>query len=569
MTGATKDAFLLSKNKSMSIEQKVGQCLVLGYVGTLITPEILRRIRSYYPAGLRVGLVWRTRNAIHDPGCTPPEFAHRMLRTPKGTTKDFIKDIPVPFCTPADYCALLNRLKAEALNSSLGTPLHITFDHEGNDNADFYYGVHQTPHAWGQAGTGDPQIVYDVYNAVGRQYAAMGLSWSHSLVLDVNTNPMNPEINTRSFGDNPDKVIEYASQALKGWKDAGIIATGKHFPGRGDCAQDAHAGLPVINLSRKEMEQHLKPYRALIEQGLPAVMTAHTKYPQLDSADVPATLSKPILTGILKEEMGFEGAITTDAMGMGGIISRFELVDACIMALNAGTDLLLIRDEGQIVDDVFEGLVKAVEDGRLPLERIEDANRRVLGVKYDYGFFDDSSPVGIKDPEHAADAFNDPQLVASIQNAAEHIVVTLKDEANLLPLKKDTKVLLLEQVHPMHRWTNSMWLHPSIFWKKMLEQSDNVAQVECEMTFTENDRERIKKRLHEADVIVMTNYHDRRHVSDKTFVNEMMETGKPVIVVTNNPFPLTVRPEYQTVICTYGCDQRTLGQAAKIIYGNK
>ena len=87
------------------------------------------------------------------------------------------------------------------------------------------------------------------------------------------------------------------------------------------------------------------------------------------------------------------------------------------------------------------------------------------------------------------------------------------------------------------------------------------------MTFTENDRERIKKRLHEADVIVMTNYHDRRHVSDKTFVNEMIKTGKPVIVVTNNPFPLTVRPEYQTVICTYGCDQRTLEQAAKIIYG--
>jgi len=378
---------------------------------------------------------------------------------------------------------------------------------------------------------------------------------------------MNPEINTRSFGANPDKVIEYASQALKGWTDAGIIATGKHFPGRGDCDRDAHGGLPVIDLSRKEMEIHLKPYRALIEQGLPAVMTAHTKYPQLDSADVPATLSHPILTGILKEEFGFQGTITTDAMSMGGIISRFEFVDACIKALNAGADLLLIRDEGQIVDEVFEGLVKAVEDGRLPLERIEDANRRSLGVKYDYGFFDEQPSAGIKDPKHAADAFNDPQVVANIQNAAERVVVTLKDEANLLPLKKDTKVLLLEQVHPMHLWTNSMRLHPSIFWMKMLEQSDNVAQVECEMTFTEDDRERIKKRLHEADVIVMTNYHDRRHVSDKTFVNEMIDTGKPVIVVTNNPFPLTVRDEYKTVICTYGCDQRTLGQAAKIIYG--
>jgi hypothetical protein len=102
---------------------------------------------------------------------------------------------------------------------------------------------------------------------------------------------------------------------------------------------------------------------------------------------------------------------------------------------------------------------------------------------------------------------------------------------------------------------------------QMLKYSETVAQVECEMTYTDDDRVRIKERLEEADIIVMTNYHDRRHKSDKTFVNEMMETGKPVVVVTNSPYPLTVRPEYKTVICTYGCDNHTLDQAARIIYG--
>ena len=297
-------------------------------------------------------------------------------------------------------------------------------------------------------------------------------------------------------------------------------------------------------------------------------MTAHTAYPQLDADDVPATLSQKILTGILKDELGFQGAITTDAMAMGGIVSRFEFSDACIRALNAGADLLLLRDESQIVDEVFETLVKAVEDGRLPIERIEDANRRSLGVKYDYGFFEDDSPVGIKDPKHAADAINAKETIEVITDAARRIPHIMRDEPGILPLKKDTKVLLIEQVHPQHHATNMLSrVYPSVFWMQMLKYSDTVAQVECEMTYTEDDRARIKERLDEADIIVMTNYHDRRHKSDKTFVNEIMESGKQVIVVTNSPYPLTVRPEYPTVICTYGCDNHTLNQAARLIYG--
>jgi len=563
-----REQFINERIDTMTLEQKVGQCLVLGYVGTLMSPEIIRRIKTFTPAGIRVGLVWRTRDADHDPGCTPPEFAHRMLRTPRGTTKDLIKKLPVPFCTQADYCTILNQLKQASLDSELGHPLHITFDHEGNGSNDFYYGIHHMPHAMGMSNTKDPQVVYDMYNSIAREYADVGFSWSHSLVLDVLTNPLNPEISTRSFGTSSEAVAEYALQALKGWQDAGIIATGKHFPGRGESMQDAHAGLPVIDLSRKEMEIHLAPYRPLIEAGLPAVMTAHTKYPQLDTEDVPATLSHPILTGILKEEFGFKGAITTDAMAMGGIVSRFEFADACIKALNAGADLLLLRDESQIVDETYEAIVKAVEDGRLPLERVEDANRRSLGIKYDYKFFEDNSPVGIKDPAHAADSFNDKENIIRIKSAAARIPHIIRDEAKILPLKKDAKVLLIEQVHPMHLWTNTHGrLFPSILWTKLLEQSDTVMHVECEMHYSEDDRTRIKARLDEADIIVMTNYHDRRHKSDKTFVNEMMETGKPVIVVTNSPLPLTVRDEYKTVICTYGVDPYTLEQSAKIIYG--
>ncbi len=314
-----KQKYIESLISKMSLEQMVGQCLVLGYVGTLITPEILSRIRKYTPAGLRTGLYWRMRTAKHDPGCTPPAFAYRMLRTPSGTMKDLVEDIPVPYCTNEEYCHFLNTLKMENLVGKNSIPMHITFDFEGDLSCDYYHGgIYQFPSYMGIARSNDPKMAYYQSYAIGAQLSPIGFSWSHSLVLDVNTNPLNPEIGTRSFGEDAETVINYASEAYKGWKAQGIIATGKHFPGRGASTTDAHSGLPIINLTTREIEEHLRPFKALINMGLPAIMTAHTAYPKIDPSGLPATLSKTFLTDLLKNDMGFKGVVTTDAMAMGG-----------------------------------------------------------------------------------------------------------------------------------------------------------------------------------------------------------------------------------------------------------
>ncbi len=565
-----KQQFIENLLSKMTLEQKVGQCLVLGYCGTVITPEIIHRIKKYTPAGIRVGFYWRVRTAWHDPGCTPPEFAHRMLRIPSGTMKDYIPGIPVPHCTNEEYCQFLNTLKQASLESDLGLPVHITFDFEGDQSADYYHGgAHQFPNNLGLTTQNDPQMAYDVPWAIGTQLLPLGFSWTHSLVLDVNTNPRNPEIGVRSFGKDAGTVIKYAKKMLNGWRDAGIIATGKHFPGRGESVSDAHSGLPIIDLSLSEMEEHLEPYRALIKEGLPAIMTAHTAYPKIEPADIPATLSKIILTDLLKGDLGFKGAITTDAMAMGGIISRFEFGDALIKALNAGADLLLIRDEGPIIHEVFPQIVNAVKNGKLKESRIDDAVLRTLGVKYDYGFFDENSKVGIKEPEKASEGIANPKVKSICINSSRKATQVLRDEENLLPLKKDTRVLLIEQINPMHLNTNSQHCHPSIFWEKMLEQSGNVGSIETDLTFTENDKKRIQDRYDQADVIVITNYYGRRHLDGNSFVKEVVSWGKPTIVVTNSPYPFTVLPEYKTVICSYGCSTECLESVAMTIYGNK
>lgn len=562
-----KKEFVKDLVSKMTVEQKVGQCFVIGYVGSIVTPEIIRRIKKYNPAGIRAGLMWRIRTVKHDPNGTNTDYASRLQRPFKGTIKDFLPDIPVPHFTNEEFCEYINTLKQAALDRDLGIPLHFTFDFEGDVSADYYRGgIKFFPSCMGLAHSGDTKMAHDVAWAVGRQLAPLGFSWIHSPVLDVNTNPLNPEIGARSYAETPEEVIEYAVEALKGFKEAGIIATGKHFPGRGPSAADAHHGLPVIDEPESVLREHLKPYKAMIEAGLPAIMTAHTAYPAFDDSGLPATLSKHIITDILKGELGFEGVVTTDEITMGGIISKFEVKDACAMAINAGCDLVLLRDEGGLIDDVIPGVIEAVKDGTIPMERLDDAVTRTLSVKYDYGFFDKPQ---ILDVSKASEGINDPKVAEIAAESAKRAINVIRDRNNVLPVSKDKKLLLVYQVNPLHERVNTQVMNPATPWLEMLKKSDNVYCVETTMKYSDNDRQRVYERLEEADVIAITNYFDRRSPeSGNSFVKELHEkTNKPIIVITNSPYPFTVQDEYNTVICDYSSSLESSREVANTIFG--
>ena len=401
--------------------------------------------------------------------------------------------------------------------------------------------------------------------AIARQVTPLGFNWIHSPVLDVNTAPLNPEIGTRSYGENPQEVITFASAAMKGLKSGGLIATGKHFPGRGESVSDAHRGLPVISLSRKELEEHLRPFRALIDAGIPSIMSAHTAYPALDPSGVPSSLSKIIITDLLKGEMGFKGSVTTDDITMGGIIENFEAADACIRAINAGNDLVLFRDESSLIDEVYPLLVEAAKSGVIAEERLNDALSRTLSVKYDYGMFDNK---GIMEEEKAGDGILDKKVKALAVEAANKVVRVLRDDAKLLPLSKDKSVLLIEQVNPLHKMTNSQECHPCILWENLLKHSDKVAMVETNLEFSDDDKERVKRRMNECDVIIITNYYYRQKGgSGNSFVKQLHELcGKPVIVVTNSPYPFSVSPDFKTVVVTYGASPEIMSRIAELIF---
>ena len=559
-----KSNFIKDIVSKMTIEQKVGQCLVIGFVGTVITPQIINRIKKYSPSGIRVGLTFRIKSAVYDPYAYNKEFLHRVIRKPTGTVKDFYDGIPVPNCTNEEYCNFLNQMKQAAVDSGVGVPLHITLDMEGDASADYFRGgIHYFPSQMGITKTGEKELAYKTAWAVAKQLVPLGFSWIHSPVLDVNTNPLNPEIGTRSYSENADEAIEYALEALKGYQEVGLITTGKHFPGRGASNQDAHGELPVIHLSEEELEEHLKPYKALIDAGIPSIMTAHTVYPEIDPSGMPATLSKVILIDLLKGKMGFKGAITTDDITMGGIVQKYEVYEACILALNAGADLILFRDESNLIDEVFPALVNAVKDGTISEERLNDAVTRSLTVKHEYGLFDN---FGIKDEKNAGSGINDSRVAAITKEVAEKTVNIFRDSANILPLKKDSNILLIEQVHPLHKFTNDQNCHPALLWKKMLQYSENVGIVETSMDFDEGSIKRVMDRVADADVIVITNYYFRRYSNGNEFVKELMKLGKPVVVVTNSPYSFSVAPEYETIIMNYGASPESYDEVAKRLF---
>ena len=248
-----------------------------------------------------------------------------------------------------------------------------------------------------------PEVVRAYGAMAGAEMAAVGVNMAMAPVLDVDTNPDNPVIGSlgRSFGTTPEQVVESAIPFMLGLHDAGVMATGKHFPGHGATTTDSHLDLPFVDESRETLEEvDLAPFRTAIAYGIDAIMPAHVVYPALDAEERPATISAPIQTGLLRDELGFDGLIVTDDMGMKGITNILPPEESGVAAVQAGADIVLcVRMDLDsacapgMIQPLHEGLLVAAEEGTIPIERIDDSVRRILTAKLRH----DVGPVGDAD----------------------------------------------------------------------------------------------------------------------------------------------------------------------------
>ncbi|HEX9755008.1 MAG TPA: glycoside hydrolase family 3 N-terminal domain-containing protein [Gemmatimonadales bacterium] len=281
---------------------------------------------------------------------------------------------------PTDIAAKLNFLQRKAK-----LPLLVAADLEGGTAFRFTGGT-GFPTNMGVGASGRDEDAEEMGRIIAREGRAVGIHITFSPVADVNNNPANPIINTRSFGGDPSAVARLVAAQIRGTQGEGMLATAKHFPGHGDTETDSHLALPVVAADWRRMDSvELVPFRAAVEAGVALVMSAHIALPQVDSGLTrPATMAPNVLTGILRDSLGFRGLIVTDALDMGGVVNSYGPDEAAVQAILAGSDILLQpRDPRTAV----EAVVRAVQEGRIPRERLDRSVRRVLQLKQRLGLF--------------------------------------------------------------------------------------------------------------------------------------------------------------------------------------
>ena len=333
---------------AMTVEEKVGQLLIGGFEGTEIGDQATRLVQEYQVGGL----ILYGRN----------------------------------IAGAGQLVTLTNGLKA--LNGD-GIPLFLSIDQEGGGVDRMPPEVRRTPGAYCVGQTGSVPAAQSYGDVLAAECAAFGLNLDFAPVLDVWSNPGNTVIGQRAFSADARTVAGGGPAAARGMMDQGIIPAVKHFPGHGDTAVDSHVGLPVVDKSPEELEEtELIPFRAAIQSAgtdgqVPAVMVAHILLTQLDP-ERPASLSPAVVTGLLREELGFAGAVLTDALTMGAVTQSYGLGEAAVLAVEAGCDILLVCHGQDSVPAVRTALLEAAASGRITAERLDESVYRILRLKTEY-----------------------------------------------------------------------------------------------------------------------------------------------------------------------------------------
>ncbi|MYC28379.1 MAG: beta-N-acetylhexosaminidase [Nitrospira sp. SB0662_bin_26] len=356
----------------MTIRDTVGQLLMVGFEGTEFSRQFLAWLEEYRPGGV----ILFSRN---------------------------LKD-------PEQVAQLTNALQEHAPNP----PLLIAIDEEGGRVSRLPQGFTTFPAASRVAACHASDVAYEAAAVTAQELRAVGINMNMAPILDVNNNPANPIIGDRAYGTEPEPVCAYGLSVMQGLEDNGIIPCGKHFPGHGDTMTDSHHVLPVVEADRTRLDAvELEPFRRAIRRGLPAIMTAHVRYPALD-AEAPATLSQSILTDLLRNELGFEGVTLTDDMEMRAILDHQPIGEATVRALQAGADMVVICHQQERQREAVSAIEQALERGDLSWERLTASVARIRALKEKR--LEPFQPV---DPSRVAQTVGHPRhkaLLAKIQN---------------------------------------------------------------------------------------------------------------------------------------------------------
>lgn len=330
--------------ETLSLEQKVGQLFHVGFPDTEPTAEVESLIRESHVGGV----IYFSRN----------------LQTPEQTRE------------------LSRSLQRAAVDTGAEIPLFLSVDQEGGTVRRLPYYT-DVPGQMAVGATGDPAAAEAVARVTATHLRSVGINYNLAPVLDVNNDPSNPVIGVRSYGEEPADVATFGERYADALQSAGVVACGKHFPGHGDTATDSHAELPVVDASEERLERvEFRPFERAIESGIDSIMTAHVAFPEITGSKTkPATLSRDVLTGLLRERLGFGGLVSTDCLEMNAIADTVGTERGAVETIAAGADIVLVSHSADRQRNAIEAVLEAVETGDLSEDRIDESVARILAVK--------------------------------------------------------------------------------------------------------------------------------------------------------------------------------------------
>lgn len=498
---------LQSPISNLTLEQQVGQVMMIGIDGTTLTPEVRQLIRDLHIGGI----VIFERNAE-----SPSQLAQ------------LIRDL-------------------QALAHENGDPrLLIAIDQEGGVVARLKEsrGFTEFPGAMAIAATGDTENARRIARAQAEELRALGININLAPDLDVNNNPLNPVISTRSFGSDAARVAQFGAAYIEGAQDAGILAIGKHFPGHGDTAIDSHIALPTVPHDRARLE-HIEfvPFRAASNARVAGIMSAHVTFPAIEPSGIASTLSPRVLTNLMRDEMQFDGLILTDSLEMGALrTSGYPPPIAAATALQAGADVLLFNTTLENYRAVHAELLNWMRAGKIPQGRLDNAVRRVLLAK-ERAAEPQASSITL-DRVGAREAKTFSRAVAA------SAVTLVRDTARLLPLEPESKLLVVE--------TESFGLGNRMGATTVQVSQQPTAHEISSVTSIARDRR----------IVIVATSDVAKNPDQAKLVDAIQKTNAPTVVVAmRSPYDLVYLSDVTTYLAIYGANPPMIEALADVLNG--
>ena len=496
--------------RRMTLEEKVGQLLMVGVKGTTATSETQRLVKE-----LKLGSIILYSHNVKDSSQI------------KNLVSDIQREQPIP--------------------------LFMAVDQEGGSVVRIRQNTQVLPSAMAIGATQSSQLAFLSGKLTAQELRSLGINMNLAPVLDINTNEYNTIIGVRSFGQNPELVSQMGMWYIEGLQSQGVAATAKHFPGHGDTMTDSHYAVPVLKSKLEELESfHLVPFRRAIENGLDAIMTAHISIPALDPSGLPATFSYNLLTNVLRKKLHFEGVILTDDLEMKSIQQGYDIGTAALKAVLAGADIVMISWSHPKKYHVYQTLLEAAKSGSLSSEILDASVKRILKLKIKRGLLgphrESAGPV---------EELSTPSVQRLAQQIANHAVTVVFNKNNTLPLQEEDhrRVLL---VTPLPRFYHNMKFFHERVTPYFISPRPTVEQLKIAVS-------EIQAQKGKYDLILF----GITHSSQLSLINQLQETTqKPTVVVSfNSPYYVRKLGAISSYVCSYGTEKELLQATAQVISG--